>query len=139
MKDIMLRITGSQITADMEEDRLEFITEGKLFEEDEAVCLTYEESEFSGMPGCRTKLSMGKDSITMKRIGEHIGLDTEIEFEKGRRYKGYYDTPYGAVEMEVLTNELTNNLMIDGTIDIDYDISLKGLVEGRNRLNIELM
>ena len=27
----------------------------------------------------------------------------------------------------------------DGQLDIDYSISLKGLVEGRNRLNITLM
>ena len=43
--------------------------------------------------------------------------------------------------MEVLTNELENNLSEEGSgqLDIDYSISLKGLLEGRNRLNITLM
>lgn len=141
MKDILLKIIGTQITIDLEEDRMEFITEGKLFKEDEALCLTYEESEFSGMPGCKTKLKLEKDTIKMQRTGDGIGLDTEIEFEKGKRYKGYYDTPYGAVEMEVLTNSLKSDMTVEGigSIDIDYNISLKGLVEGRNKLNIQLM
>ena len=43
--------------------------------------------------------------------------------------------------MEVLTNKLENTLSEqgDGHIDIDYSISLKGLMEGRNKLNITLM
>ena len=42
--------------------------------------------------------------------------------------------------MEVLTNELTNtvNAADGGVVDIDYNISLKGLTEGRSRLNIEV-
>lgn len=141
MKDIMLKIVGTQVSVDFEEDRMEFITEGKLFTQDGALCLLYEESEFSGMPGCKTMLKLEKDTIKMQRIGDEIGLDTEIEFEKGKRYTGYYDTPYGAVQMEVLTNSLKSDLTKEGSgsIDIDYNISLKGLAEGRNKLNIQLM
>ena len=42
--------------------------------------------------------------------------------------------------MEVLTNELINTVDAEkgGRVDIDYDISLKGLSEGRSRLNIEV-
>jgi uncharacterized beta-barrel protein YwiB (DUF1934 family) len=93
------------------------------------------------MPGCKTKLEFREGRIKMSRLGEGIGADTEIEFSKGKRYTGYYDTPFGAIEMEVLTNDIENNLSIDGTgsVNIDYHISLKGLSEGRNRLNIEVM
>ena len=64
-----------------------------------------------------------------------------IRFERGKRYSGLYDTPFGAIEMEVLTNKLENNLTEEGggNLDIDYSISLKGLIEGRNQLNITLM
>jgi len=126
---------------ELEEVQLEFVTEGKIYKKDEALCLVYEESEFSGMPGCRTKLEFSDDQIKMSRHGLGIGLETEIEFTKGKRYTGYYDTPFGAVEMEVLTNEIENNLSLEGkgSVNIDYHISLKGLTEGRNRLNIEVM
>lgn len=137
----MMRIIGTQFGEDREEEQMEFITEGKLYEKGEAMYLLYDETEISGMPGCKTRLKLKDGVIKMKRVGKNIGIDTEIQFEKGKRYTGYYDTPYGAFEMEVLTNHLESTLSPDGTgtLDIDYDISLKGLLEGRNKLNIELM
>jgi len=141
MKDIMLKIIGKQLYSEMEEVQLEFITEGQIYESGKSLYLEYEESEFSGMPGCKTKLEFKENEIKMSRLGDGIGIDTEIEFRKGKRYKGYYETPFGAVEMEVLTNEIENSLSADGSgsVNIDYDICLKGLSEGRNKLNIEVM
>ncbi|WP_312647359.1 DUF1934 domain-containing protein [Aminipila sp.] len=142
MKDIMLRIIGRQISTDAaNEDQIEFITEGKIFERNQATYLVYEESEVSGMPGCKTSLKLKGDTIKMKRFGDSVALDTVIEFQKGCRYEGFYDTPFGAIEMEVLTNDLVNNLTPDGkgSIDIDYHVSLKGLSEGRSKLNIQII
>ncbi|QHI72107.1 DUF1934 domain-containing protein [Aminipila terrae] len=142
MKDIMLKIIGRQVSTDSaNEDQIEFVTEGKIFEKDKATYLVYEESEVSGMPGCKTSLKLMGDTIKMKRFGDSVGLDTVIEFQKGRRYEGFYDTPFGAIEMEVLTNDLVNNLTPDGkgSIDIDYHVSLKGLSEGRSKLNIQII
>ena len=78
----------------------------------------------------------------MKRCGEAVPLDTEIRFEKGKRFTGYYGTPFGAVEMEVLTNNVVDTISREeakGYLDIDYHISLRGLSEGRSRLNIEII
>lgn len=78
----------------------------------------------------------------MKRLGTYDASgNTAIQFEKGKRYRGLYDTPYGAIEMEVLTNNFKKNLDSEGkgTIDIDYNISLKGLSESRSTINIEVM
>jgi len=141
MKDIMLRISGKQVSVDSEEDQIEFVTEGKIYERNQALYLVYDESEVSGMPGCKTSLKLKGDTVRMKRFGESVILDTVIEFEKGRRYEGFYDTPFGAIEMEVLTNDLVNNMSPEGkgSIDIDYHISLKGLSEGRSKLNIQII
>lgn len=142
MKDIMLKIIGKQVTIDSEEEQLEFVTEGKYYVEGDSVYLLYDESEFSGMEGCTTSLEITGDNIKMKRCGESIGLDTEIEFEKGKRFKGYYDTPYGSVEMEVLTNDVVNKIEKvegKGSLNIDYHISLRGLSEGRSILDIEII
>lgn len=142
MKDIMLKIIGKQINMDNEEDVLEFMTEGKFHEKDGALYLMYKESELSGMDGCTTSLKIKDGTIRMRRFGEKIPMDTVIEFEKGRRFEGYYDTPFGAVELEVLTNDIVNNLAYDqakGTLNIDYHISLRGLTEGRSKLDIEII
>jgi uncharacterized beta-barrel protein YwiB (DUF1934 family) len=141
MKDIVLKIIGKQLSRDTEEVQMEFVTEGQIYEKDEALYLVYEESEFSGMPGCMTMLEFVGDEITMSRYTDGEGFETEIKFQEGKRFTGYYDTPYGAVEMEVLTNEIKNDLCVSGqgSVNIDYHISLKGLSEGRNKLNIEVM
>ncbi len=141
MKDIMLKIIGRQVGAGIEEDKLEFITEGTFSKDEDSLYLSYDESELSGMPGCKTTLKFTGNKVKMNRLGETVGLDTVIEFEKGKRFIGYYDTPYGAVEMEVLTNSIKNNLTEDGkgNVDIDFHISLKGLTDVRNNLNIQIM
>ena len=142
MKDIMLKIIGKQVTTSAEEERLEFVTEGKYYVIGDSVYLLYDESEFSGMEGCTTSLEITGDNIKMKRFGEGIGMDTEIEFEKGKRYKGYYDTPFGSVAMEVLTNDVVNKIeKIEGkgSLNIDYNVSLRGLSEGRSILDIEII
>ena len=140
MKDVTLKIVGTHIYDNVEENQLELITEGKLYEHGDDIYLTYDESEFSGMEGCKTRLTLAGDVVSMTRQGSAVGIDTEIRFEKGKRYNGFYDTPYGTVEMEVLTNELINTVDAKrgGIVNIDYNISLKGLVEGRSRLNIEV-
>ena len=140
MKEVMIRIKGRQISRDNEEDEMEFVTEGKLYRRNGTVYLIYDETELSGVPGCQTRLRLRDGEIQMKRFGDVAGAGTEILFEKGKRYTGFYDTPFGAIEIEVLTNDVASNISEDGgNIDIDYDISLKGLAEGRNVLNITLM
>lgn len=142
MKKVRLIITGSYIYGDnREEDQMELITDGKLYQHGKRIYLTYDESEMSGLEGCKTRLTLEGQTVSMTRRGTAVGIDTEIYFEKGHRYSGYYDTPYGPVEMEVLTNTVHNSITPEGTgaVDIDYHVSLKGLSENRNRLNIEIL
>ena len=82
MKDITLKIVGKQVFEDAEEDQIEFITEGKLYEKGDSLYLIYEESEFSGMPGCKTSLKVTGNCLRMKRLGTPASLNTAIEFEK---------------------------------------------------------
>lgn len=137
----MLKIIGKQFENGSEETSLEFMTEGKLYERGQALYLVYDETELSGMPGCQTRLKLSGNKVKLSRSGDEMPLDTEIEFEKGLHYQGLYETPFGPIEMEVLTNDVKNNICEDGTgsVDIDYHISLKGLSDARNRLNIEIM
>lgn len=141
MKDIMLKITGKQFTGEADEEKMEFITEGKLYERNGAKYLIFDESEFSGFPGCKTTLRLAGNSIRMRRIGEAAGYGAELVFEKGKRFSSQYQTPYGNMEMEVLTSQVENNLSEEGygQINIDYHVSLGGMAEGRNRLKIEVM
>ena len=140
MKDIMLRITGRQYDGDKPLDKMEFVTEGKMYERNGATYLVYDESEFSGFPGCKTSLKLKGEHIRMKRIGEQLGDGTVMDFESGKRFTSTYETPYGNMDMEILTDRVLNNIDESGTgnVEVDYHVSLEGEVEGRNELRIEV-
>ncbi len=138
MKDITLKITGKQCFENKEEDQMEFITDGKIYVRNDSLYMVYDESEISGMSGCKTTLKIKGDTVKMKRMGE-MGYGTELYFEKGKRMLSTYETPMGPMGIEVFTKCVTNNMDMDklsGDIDIQYDVSLEGLAEGRNRLTI---
>ena len=141
MKEVMVRIRSTQVSQEVGEDTMEFVTEAKLYKKNGALYLLYEESEFSGMPGCKTRLRLRDGEVQMKRFGEGAGIGNELKFEKGKRYSGIYDTPFGPIGIELLTNDVASTVSEDGKgqVDIDYEVSLKGLLEGRNKMNITLM
>ena len=145
MKDITLKIVGNQLRGlEHEADRdetVEFITEGRFMKKGNAMYLIYDESELSGMEGCTTSLKITDGKVNMRRYGADAGFETAIEFEEGKRWGGYYDTPYGPVKMEVLTNEIKNKLDGEGSgsLWIDCSISLRGMKDGRSRLHFEIL
>lgn len=151
MKDIMLKITGKQIPRDANEfskifdevDKdsvVEFITPGTISTEGNTTYISYDETAISGMEGCKTSLTIKPGKVTMTRTGEHLH-ETVMEFEKGKTFHGLYATPYGNIVMELLTNDVQGLLLEDDAqrLSIDYDISLKGLTESRNTLDIEVL
>ena len=67
MKEVMVKITTNQVNEQGEEDIMEFVTEAKLYKRGEAVYLIYEETELSGIPGCRTRLKCKPDEAVRGR------------------------------------------------------------------------
>jgi uncharacterized beta-barrel protein YwiB (DUF1934 family) len=145
MKDIMLRIIGSQLyglDGEQENEGMEFITEGRFVRQGDALYLIYEESELSGIEGCTTSLKITDGKVRMRRYGEEVGVEATLEFEKGKKWGGFYETPFGPVPMEVLTNDIDNRIDPEqgtGSVGIDCSVSLRGLSESRNILKFEIM
>ena len=148
MKDIVLKITGKTISTlpkppegtVLDEDPVEFITEGKLSTRGSTTFISYEESPLSGMPGCRTSLTITPKKVKMKRKGGNLDDETVMEFEKGKRFLGVYETPFGPLGMEILTDSIEKELEEDGRgrLSINYSVSLKGVSDARKTLDIEL-
>lgn len=141
MKDITLKIVGKQSYDNLDEDQLEFVTDGRFYARNGAAYIIYDESELSGMEGCKTTIKVDDKSVKLKRIGLS-GPGTELYFEQGKRFNGVYHTPYGPVGIEVLTDYVKNNLdveMASGSVAVQYQISMDGLAEGRNKITIDIM
>ncbi|MBK5252171.1 MAG: DUF1934 domain-containing protein [Peptostreptococcaceae bacterium] len=138
MKKVMLKIKGTIKRAGDEPEIIELTTEGKHYKKGGAEYLVYEESEISGMKGATTTLKLKGDKITLTRFGS---ARMRLEFEKGKRFESEYFTPNGTFELEILTDELyyVFNENIKGNILVRYEMSLKGLGQSNNELNIEIL
>ena len=133
MKDIILKIK--------DEDGIEFVTEGRLYNKGRTTLIQYDETELSGMEGCTTSLTITPNRVRMRRNNEGSDSTTEMIFEKGRRMKGMYYTPYGNFGMEILTNSISGTSTPEGglgKLSIDYSINLKGLYDARKTLDIQV-
>lgn len=140
-KNVELKITGKQFDASEEETVMEFISEGTLtMDDDGVITLVYPESEVSGFEGCTTTLRIDHDDVNMERRGEDDQVKAELHFKEGGRIDSPYETPYGMLTLEVLTesikHEFDDNGM--GSIRIAYRVSLGGVAEGKNELMIEV-
>ena len=138
MKKVILKIYAKQRNDRGEEDVMELVTEGKFYHKDGATYLVYEESELSGMEGCVTTLIIENKRVRLKRYG---AASHELQFEEGKKFTGIYETPMGCVDMEILTEQVENTIAeeaAEGLICIEYEISLRGLMEARNKLRIEI-
>lgn len=143
MKNLMLRILGRHIGADSsDDDRMEFVTECTAARQNGNIYIIYDEGSMSDLPDIRTTVRIDSSGgVRMKRAGKDGAANTIMEFEKGRRFSSLYHTPYGPLEMEVLTNRIVCEIDQDrltGSLFIDYDIALRGLSETRTLLNMEL-
>lgn len=140
MKDITLKIVGTQNFDDKEEEQMEFVTDGRFYTRGGRAYIIYDETELSGMEGCKTTIRVDDNSVRLKRSGE--GFGSELYFEKGRRSSSVYQTPYGPMGVEVLTDYVRNDLNMEegrGSVAVQYQISLEGLAEGKNRITIDVM
>lgn len=141
MKEMMLRIKGTQKRQGEPIDIIEFMTMGRIYQKGDATYLVYDETEISGMEGSTTTIRVTEDSARMIRFTGDKEQNTRLDFDKGKTFQGYFSTPFGMIEVAVTTNELVNNLSSEdgGHINIDYDVELMGVIEAKNTLDIEVI
>jgi len=145
MKDIVLRIIGNRLTgldSLPDEESMEFLTKGRFVQKGDALYLIYDETDLSGQDGWTTSLKISGDKVRIKRYGEGAGIQSAIEFEQGKKWGGFYETPFGSIPLEVLTNAVNNRIDSEtatGSIELDCSVSLRGLSESRNILRIEIV
>lgn len=138
MKNVMLKIKGKQTNIDGEENIIELITEGKFYIKNGSYYLVYDETEISGMEGSTTTLKIQGQKISMKRFGNNT---SNLVFEKGKKHIAEYETLYGDMTMEVMTNSMDINISETGkgNIDLSYRLNILDAMESSNHLTIDIM
>ena len=135
-KDVIISIRGTQDYSGTDPDTMELVTEGKLAVQDGALCLSYEESELTGMEGTTTVFQVEPEKVTLLRLGS---VQSEMVFEEGRRHMSLYSTPYGNMEIGVRARRLNSTLeLTGGRLEIAYDIEINHMLAGQSLFRIDV-
>jgi uncharacterized beta-barrel protein YwiB (DUF1934 family) len=119
----MLSIKSMQHLIGQDAGSVEFFTEGVKYEKDGHVVLEYDENEFDGLKGIRTSITLDQNRVTMERMGL---LSTQFVFEKGRKFEGSYETPFGNIKMELFPTKINYEMgEATGSLELEYELSLQ--------------
>lgn len=82
MKDVVISLLGTQNAGTDEEDTIEFSTDGMYTYDGENACITYLESEVTGLTGTRTSVIVTPDQSRCRTRRLHHEPDV---FHGGRK------------------------------------------------------
>jgi uncharacterized beta-barrel protein YwiB (DUF1934 family) len=134
MKDVVISINSTFAYEDGEEQRMEFSTDGYYFYEDQVGCLSYEETEVTGMEGTRTSLFVMPDQVVVDREGT---VTSRMVFKEGLKSAFQFATPFGNANMGIDTRRIRQNMGEGGgRVEIDYVVNMEHVVASRNRFEI---
>ena len=134
MKDVIISINSTFAFEEGEEHCTEFTTDGQYFYEDEVGCLSYEESEVTGLEGTRTSLFVMPDQVVVDREGT---VTSRMIFKEGLKSAFQYATPFGSATMGINTRRITQNMgQNGGSVRIDYVVDMEHVVASLNKFEI---
>ena len=135
MKDVVISIR-SRNQAGEDEDTLDFVTDGLYSFDGEVACLTYLESEVTGMEGTRTSVMVMSDKVVVDRDGT---ITSRMVFQEGKKNAFLYDTPVGSATMHMNTRRILFRFNESGgELEIDYVLDLEHTFVTRNLFQIEV-
>lgn len=95
---------------------------------DGAWTLCYEEEDAQ-----KSIVTVEPQRVTVERQG---AIRYQMVFETGRRHSGQYETPYGALEMTVVTHSLEQSMAEEGALSVTYHLILGGAETARTQLRL---
>jgi uncharacterized beta-barrel protein YwiB (DUF1934 family) len=135
--DVMIELS-SVIESMGESENIELSTKGKLLALENAIFLSYKETEQSGYDGCTVLIKAeGNDRVTISRSGD---ANSHLLCEKGKRNLCSYGTPHGALTLGVTCGNIKNSLNQNGfgELSLSYELDVNGGLIGKNKLRIKI-
>ncbi len=136
-KDVILFIRGEQYHDGVDPNDTELTTEGTMTIADNGeITLSYQETELTGMAGTTTQFIVNGDTVTLNRLGN---VKSQMIFQLGRQHSSMYNTPYGALRVDINTSTLRHRINEHGGVmEIQYSIAVEHQVTGRNQFKIRV-
>ena len=136
-KEIILFVRGEQTYDGVSPEVTELATEGVMtIREDGEMVLTYQESEITGMEGTTTRFTIRGGTVVLERAGLIV---SRMEFKQGERSSSFYETPWGAMEVDIVTTKLAHRFTErGGVMEIAFTIAVNHQVTGENRFKVRV-
>lgn len=136
-KEIILFVRGEQTYDGVSPEVTELATEGVMtIREDGEMVLTYQESEITGMEGTTTRFTIRGDTVVLERAGLIV---SRMEFKQGERSSSFYETPWGTMEVDIVTTKLAHRFTErGGVMEIAFTIAVNHQVTGENRFKVRV-
>ena len=137
MKDVIIKIKGTQGLEGTEEEVIELTTVGTLETAQGEIVLCYDEGEMMGAKNLKTKLSVNvSDTVIMERSGE---MSSRLVIEKGIRNSCFYSTPYGELMIGIFGESIKNRLTENGgELSMSYTLDQNLHPLSRNTVDISV-
>ena len=122
-----------------ETEHMEMTVEGRYHDDGTRVCISYKESELTGMEGSSTSVSFHKSepqTLSMLRDG---AVKTALIFEQNKRHLCVYQTPIMPFEVCVYTRTVRNAIESEGVLEMDYTVEIRGAQAERTKFLMRVL
>ena len=126
-KDVLLKISGLQFTADEEEgsEPVEIIAPGEYYYRNGKHYILYDEVAEGYQEITKNVLKLKKDCLEVTKKG---GSNTHMVFEKDKKNMTYYHTPFGSLLMGIDAKEISVSetdqeihAQVQYALDVNYE------------------
>lgn len=134
--DVKINIRTIQYDKDGNKDKINLDTKGTMYEKNNDTYIVYKEKE-ENESITTTTIKISKGEVTIKRFGQ---VNSTMIFEKDEKNITKYRTAQGLFIIETETRDLAINKSKENYInlEIDYNIKIMDLFEGRNKIQINI-
>ena len=135
-ENVIISMQTVQDCDETDPETLDFITDGYYQHSSDFSCVTYDESEVTGMPGTRTSVMILPDQVIVDRDGS---VTSRMVFREGEKSDFLYRTPFGEATMGIRTRKIRHSFDAGGGhADIEYVIDVDHTVFSKNRFTIDV-
>ncbi|HHT24153.1 MAG TPA: DUF1934 domain-containing protein [Clostridiaceae bacterium] len=136
-QQVIIHIISEQWVTGQVLEPMKFMTTGLLThdEKNDEWTVSYDESEATGMTGTKTSLRLTKDGhVHFIRTGS---VQMDVLFESGNHFLSQMETPFGLLDISILTNEVKGNLSEQGgELSLGYSLNVPQQEKISTKLNL---
>lgn len=134
MKDVVISIHSLYGCGGEDEDSIDFTTDGLYTFDGDTACLTYLETEVTGLEGTRTSVMVMPDKVVVDRDGV---VTSRMVFRQGEKHSFLYDTPMGSATLHMNTRGLNYRFNEHGGhMEIDYVLDMEHAFVSKNQFRL---